>query len=269
MVAMIPVRSASAAAMAVAATLLPGAAVALPPGAAVAASASLAEVPPYHPSRLIHLGVAEQVVVVTARGWRSSHAVLRRYARSADGTWRQVGDAVRARVGRNGFVPAADRRQDTGTSPAGTFPVVSAFGNGADPGAALPYRRVDRDDWWVYDPRDPRTYNLWQPRRPASARWRTRWAEDLSGFGAQYRYAAVLAFNMPAGVHRDPAGERVADEPADTRRGGGIFLHVNGPGATSGCVSTDRATMRRTLRWLDPDRHPVLVMGPRSAIDRL
>ncbi|HEX6921640.1 MAG TPA: L,D-transpeptidase family protein, partial [Actinomycetes bacterium] len=127
----------------------------------------------------------------------------------------------------------------------------------------------DRDDWWVYDPRDPRTYNLWQPGRPAVASWRTSWAEDLSGYGGQYRYAVVLGFNLPAGVHRGPDGQRVADEPADTRLGGGIFLHVSGPGATSGCVSVPRAAMRRVLEWLDPARHPVVVMGPRGAIDRL
>ncbi len=147
--------------------------------------------------------------------------------------------------------------------------MVAAFGNGADPGTALPYREVDRSDWWVYDPRDPQTYNVLQPRRVAGSAWRRSWAEDLSGYGRQYRYAAVLDFNLPADVHRAPDGGRVADTPADTRLGGGIFLHVSGPGATSGCVSVRRATMRRTLRWLDPAQHPVLVMGPLSAVGRL
>lgn len=252
----IRVTSVMTAAVALASAVLPGA-------------AAVASVPAYDPSRLTHLGDAGQVVVVTSRGWHSSYAVLRRYVRSGDGAWRRVGDEVRARVGRNGFVVAADRRQDSGTSPAGTFAIVSSFGNGVDPGTALPYRQVDRNDWWTYDPRDPRTYNLFQPRRPASARWRTSWAEDLSGYGAQYRYAAVLGFNLPTGVHRDATGARVADQPADTRRGGGIFLHVSGPGATSGCVSVDRTTMRQVLRWLEPARRPVIVMGPESAIDRM
>lgn len=224
---------------------------------------------PHHPGRLTHLGDAGQVVVVSARTWSSSHAVLRRYERRPDGAWRRVGRAVPARVGRNGFAPAAERRQGSGTSPAGTFGVVSAFGNGSDPGTALPYRRTDRSDWWVYDPRDPDTYNVLQPRRVAGARWRPAWAEDLSGFGAQYRYVAVLDFNLPGGVHRDADGERVAAQPADTRRGGGIFLHVSGPAGTAGCVSVRRATMRATLRWLDPARRPVVVMGPRTALRRL
>jgi L,D-peptidoglycan transpeptidase YkuD (ErfK/YbiS/YcfS/YnhG family) len=232
------------------------------------ATAGAADLPPYHPDRLTHLGDAGQVVVVTGRSWSSSHAVLRRYERTSDGRWRRVGDAVPARVGGNGFVLAAERRQSTGTTPAGTFRVLSAFGNGPDPGASLPYRVVDRSDWWVYDPRDPRTYNVLQPRRVATSAWRRSWAEDLSGYGGQYRYVAVLDFNLPVGVARAADGQLVAAEPADTRLGGGIFLHVSGPGATSGCVSVDRATMRSALRWLDPAQHPVIVMGPRSAIDR-
>ncbi len=137
-------------------------------------------------------------------------------------------------MGRNGFVLADRRRQNSGTSPAGTFAVVSAFGNGPDPGTALGYREVDRNDWWTYDPRDPKTYNVLQPRRAATSAWRTSWAEDLSGYGTQYRYAAVLGFNLPAGVHRAPDGQWVADQPADTRLGGGIFLHVSGPGRDGG-----------------------------------
>ena len=225
--------------------------------------------PTHHPSRLTSLGDARQVVVVTAGSWTSSTAVLRAWRRTGAGGWRLHTGPVRARVGRNGFVPADQRRQGSGTSPAGTFAVRSAFGNGADPGTALPYRVADRNDWWAYDPRDPSTYNVLQPRRVAASRWRTGWAEDLSAYGGQYRFVAVLDFNLPGGVHRAADGQRMADRPADTRLGGGIFLHVNGPGATSGCVSVPRDAMRRVLRWLDPAARPVLVMGPRSAITRL
>ena len=255
---------------AVSAALAAGVLVAgLPPGAVAPAGAADGDHPAYHPSRLTHLGDAGQVVVVSSRSWSSSYAVLRRYERTTDGRWRRVADPVAARVGRHGFVVAAHRRQSTGTSPAGTFGLVSAFGNGPDPGTALPYRAVDRSDWWVYDPRDPRTYNILQPRRVPATAWRRSWAEDLSGYGGQYRYVAVLDFNLPAGVTRAADGQLVAAQPADTRLGGGIFLHVSGPGATAGCVSVPRATMRATLRWLDPAQHPVIVMGPRSALGEL
>ncbi|HEX7187765.1 MAG TPA: L,D-transpeptidase family protein [Actinomycetes bacterium] len=240
--------------------------------AAVAAGGVAGSVPTYHPSRLTHLGDARQVVVVTSRRWSSRRATLRAYEQSADGAWARVLDAGRVWIGHNGFVPADRRRQSTSTTPAGTFGLPRAFGTWGDPGTALPYRHADADDWWPYDPRDPATYNVWQPRRSAASDWRTSWAEDLSSFGRQYRLVAVVDYNLPSGVHRT-GGEWVARDPADTSRGGGIFLHVQKRAAedraTAGCVAMPQPRMRWLLRWLDPDAAPVVVMGPRSAISRM
>ena len=44
-------------------------------------------------------------------------------------------------------------------------------------------------------------------------------------------------------------------------RGAGIFLHVNGRGATAGCVSVPRWFMRSTMVRLDPARVPVIAIG--------
>ena len=221
-----------------------------------------------HPSRLTGLGAARQVVVVSATSWSSSVARLRAWERAPDGTWALVMGPVPARVGRNGFVRAAARRQGSATTPAGTFGLLRAFGTWGDPGTALPYRQVDGNDWWPYDPRDPATYNVVQTRRSPASDWRETWAEHLSSFGRQYRHAVVLDFNLPAGVHRS-GSERVAGDPADTRRGGGIFLHVDRPGATTGCLSVAQPDLRRLLRWLDPAAAPVIVAGPRSALATL
>ncbi len=245
-------------------------------GCLLAAVASLlvapgvgAAAPAYHPSRLTHLGAARQVVVVTSSSWRTSYATLRTYRKGSDGVWRRRFDPMRARIGGNGFVKAADRRQGTGTTPAGTFRVTRAFGSSADPGTAMRYRRFDRNDWWPYDPRSPRTYNVYQYRRVAGAAWRRSWAEHLWDYYGQYRYAAVIKFNLPSGIYRTADGQRKARHPADTRKGGGIFLHVNGPGATAGCVSLGAGNMRKVLRWLNPTYRPRIVMGPKSAIGRM
>ena len=79
-------------------------------------------------------------------------------------------------------------------------------------------------------------------------------SERLADYPTEYRMSVVVAYNYYDRVRY---------------RGAGIFLHVNGPGATAGCVSVPRDVMRRVLRWLDPAAQPVLVMGPRSAITRL
>ena len=45
-------------------------------------------------------------------------------------------------------------------------------------------------------------------------------------------------------------------------RGSGIFLHVNGRGATTGCVSAPRRFLRMLVRHLDPAAVPVIAIGP-------
>lgn len=235
-------------------------------------TAASARVPAYHPDRLVHLADAGQVVVVTSSGWRSSHATLRAYAKDRHGRWQLRMGPWAARVGYNGMAPAGRRRQGTGTTPAGTFGLGRAFGSRPDPGTSLAgYRRFDNNDYWVYDPRDPATYNVLQRSRSADARWRTSWAERLADWGdRQYAYAVVIGFNLPSGVHWSRARqEYVASRPADTSRGGGIFLHVNGAGATAGCVSVGLHRMQRLLRWLDADRGPRIVIGPRAVITRM
>ena len=242
------------------------------PAAAPATAAAATGLPSYHPSRLSHLGHARQVVVVTAPGWSSRRGTLRAYQQRAGGSWDRVLDADRVWLGANGLVAAGDRRQSTLTTPAGTFGLGPAFGTSVDPGTRLPYESVDSRDWWPYDPRDPATYNVWQQRRSAASDWRTSWAEDLSSFGRQYRHAVVVGFNLPHGVHW-AGGERVADRPADTRRGGGIFLHVQARALaerpTAGCVAMPMTRLVALLRWLDPASRPVVVIGPRSSIDRM
>ena len=44
-------------------------------------------------------------------------------------------------------------------------------------------------------------------------------------------------------------------------RGAGIFLHVNGAGATAGCVSAPRIFLRRLMWRLDPAQVPVMAVG--------
>ena len=220
------------------------------------------------PERLTHIGESRQVVVVTTRSWTTSHARLQTWKLTSSGEWTRVVDPIPARVGWNGVRREANRKQNTGTTPAGTFGLLRGFGLAKPAGVDLPYRRVDRNDWWPYDPADPKTYNVFQPRRVKHARWRTDWSERLKSYGAQYRYAVVLDYNLPSEVTWRN-GQRVARNTADTSAGGGIFLHVSGSGATAGCVSIARDQMRQVLKWLDPAKDPVIVIGPRDVIEKM
>ncbi len=205
----------------------------------------------------------KQMVTVTSKGWSSTTATLKAWHRDTNGNWHLVRGPFPVRIGYSGWVRGGQRRQSTGTTPAGRYGLPYAFGRLADPGAHLSYRRFDRTDWWPYEPRDPATYNVWQWHKAKGTHWRPDKAEHLWDYDNQYAYGVVIGFNRPSGIrysHR--RGQWVADHRADTRRGGGIFLHVNGTGSTAGCVSMARAQMRWLVRWLRPAGHPQIVMGP-------
>jgi len=227
--------------------------------------------PAWFPTRLTHLGDARQAIVVTGRSTGSTYATLRAFARGDDGRWRAAFPAMAARNGYGGWQWAAKRVQDTGTTPIGTFRITEAFGLAANPGAKLPYRRVDGNDYWVGDAKDPRTYNLFQPVAAPQRTWRIGQAERLAAYPRQYRYVAVIDFNRPAAVSISWDAERheyFTTKPAVIGRGSAIFLHVNGKGSTAGCVSITQANLVNILRWLDPHQKPRIVMAPASDIDR-
>jgi L,D-peptidoglycan transpeptidase YkuD (ErfK/YbiS/YcfS/YnhG family) len=220
------------------------------------------------PTRLSHIGDSRQILVVTALDWTTSRARLSLWQEYAVGDWQRTLGPVKARLGWNGFVLASNRRQGDGATPAGTFRLKRGFGRVRPPGVSLRYHVVDRNDWWPYDPRDPSTYNVFQFHRASSAQWRTTWAEHLWNYRGQYRYAVVVNFNVPTQVTYDGT-QHVADPTANTKLGGGIFVHVNGSGATAGCVSVRRQVMRKILRRLDPTMTPRIVMGPKDVIEKM
>jgi L,D-peptidoglycan transpeptidase YkuD (ErfK/YbiS/YcfS/YnhG family) len=192
------------------------------------------------------LGPAHQVVTVQASG---SYATVTAWQWRTGG-WHRVLRTSDARVGANGVVPATQRRQGTNTTPAGTFTLTQAFGVAPDPGTRMPYHQVTSDDWWVEDNLSP-YYN--QMRRASQGGFRTNLppddvngSEHLVDYPGQYRYVVVIDFNR---------------WPAVRYRGAGIFLHVNGPQATAGCVSVPAATMVAILRWLDPAQHPRIAIA--------
>jgi L,D-peptidoglycan transpeptidase YkuD (ErfK/YbiS/YcfS/YnhG family) len=230
------------------------------------ASAQAAEITPAQ----LSVGASTQVIVVTSSGWRATHATLQTWQRNRDGTWVKPFGSMSARIGYNGFKLDAERRQNSGTTPAGNYRIRATFGVSDNPGTKMPYRDFDANDYWVYDPRDPKTYNILEPYRTSGSDWRTKEAERLADLRRQYRYAAVIGYNLPTGVYWSRSQREYRTRtPADTTKGGGIFLHVNGPGATSGCVSLYRSSMLKVLTWLDPAQQPRIIMGPRSVITKL
>ena len=261
-------RASTAAAVAVVGALgtLPGgcaAATATSPQAAAEATRPL-------PAQIATRPAVQQMITVTSGRWGTTQATLRAWRRHRDGHWSLAAGPFPAVIGWNGWTPAKRRQQNTGTTPAGNFALPRAFGALADPGTAVPYERFDANDYWPTEPRDPATYNIYQRWKSRTSHWRPNYVERLWDYRTAYAYAAVIGFNPAAGVHYSAERHQwVATDPADTSRGGAIFLHARTGSATAGCVAVDKLVMSRLLRWLDPTASPRIVMGPRSYVQRL
>ena len=200
------------------------------------------------PERLnLPFGDAEQLIVVTAPTWSSTSGSLTTYEK-VDGRWQIVHAALPARLGRSGF--NADHHEGDGTTPAGSFPVTGIMGRQPDPGVRYPYRQLVPGDCWVSDAASP-SYNQLVSAGPC-----LKPNEDMYAIGiGPYRYLATVGYNV---------------DPVVPGLGSAIFLHrhqYDSAGRTmptSGCVSLSETDLLMVLRWLDPNRHPRVLMGPDS-----
>ncbi|MGY0487675.1 L,D-transpeptidase family protein [Streptomyces sp. WG-D5] len=219
-----------------------GIALAVVASAALGAAPSASAATPL-PARMADTGGGRQLITAEAPRASSTTGTVTWWDRKANGRWVKAGSAS-ARFGAKGLVAGGKRTQGTNTTPAGLYDLPFAFGIKAAPGGTTAtYRRVHRDSWWCQD-NDSRSYNRWAEPRPRDCR--AAESERLADYGTQYAHALVVGFNY----HRPVRG-----------RGAGIFLHVNGRGATAGCVSVPADSMRRILAWVRPERAPHIAIG--------
>ncbi|MCX4678458.1 hypothetical protein OG413_24625 [Streptomyces sp. NBC_01433] len=197
------------------------------------------------PARLADTGGGSQLITAEAPEAGSTTGTVTWWERRRGG-WLAAGSAP-ARFGANGLAEGRTREQGTNTTPTGLYDLPYAFGiKEPAPGTAYPYRRVNDRSWWCQD-NAARAYNRWVEPRPADCR--ADEAEHLVTYTAQYARALVIGFNYARPVRG---------------RGAGIFLHVNGRGATAGCVSVPAAAMDRILAWANPARRPHIAIGTAS-----
>ncbi|MFE0251659.1 hypothetical protein [Streptomyces sp. NPDC059010] len=143
--------------------------------------------------------------------------------------WTRVGSWP-AHNGKKGWT--TDHHEGDNRSPVGVFTLSDAGGVLKDPGAKLPYTRsaaIAAPRWW------------------AKSHWH------------DFDYVIAIDYNRVKGTPpNDPT------RPQGESKGGGIWLHMDHGSGTSACVSLSESAMAYLLRTLDPDRHPVVVMGDRA-----
>lgn len=231
----------------VSALLAGGLALTGPGDARAVANTRIGEADRFSPS-----STTRQAIVVKATSWSTSYATVTTWERtSASAAWTKRASGA-GRVGYNGT--AVNRLQNSGKTPAGMFRMLRVLTPTTLTGVKLPQKVYDSNVWWPLDPKDKASYNTIQ-RRDSADKWRTAEAERLMDYRSQYDPAIVLDYNLP---YTRSDGTRIY---ADTTKGGAIFLHNNGKGATAGCVSVPADRMAGIARWLDPAKNPVIIMG--------
>ncbi|MFG3153373.1 hypothetical protein ACGF7W_15200 [Streptomyces sp. NPDC048219] len=175
---------------------------------------------------------SRQVVAVYGEDRDSAESTVVLYTKQGSVWHRTRGWA--AHNGRKGWT--TDHHEDDKRSPVGVFTLSDAGGVLPDPdpapGAGLPYTRSSA---------------FAAPRS-----WGTSYWHDFD-------YVIAIDYNRVKGTSpNDPT------RPEGASKGGSIWLHMDHGSGTSACVSLPKAGMEYLLRTLDPDRHPVVVMGDRA-----
>jgi L,D-peptidoglycan transpeptidase YkuD (ErfK/YbiS/YcfS/YnhG family) len=175
------------------------------------------------------LGLAVQLMAVRAVG----SAAVDEHLEYRDGSLSWPGGTARAAVGRAGV--SANKREGDGATPAGTFPLISAFYR-ADrlppPVSRLLLRVLSPSDAWVDDPVD-RNYNRFVTL-PYSGHTEPMWLDD-----AVYDLLVVIGYNM---------------DPVIAGAGSAIFMHVARPdfSPTAGCIAVAKDILVGLMPRLGP-----------------
>ncbi|WP_394547686.1 SH3 domain-containing protein [Priestia aryabhattai] len=187
------------------------------------------------------LGNAQQVILVTADNYDTKSAKIQTFEK-VDGKWKQVLTANGV-LGQKGF--ALSKKEGDMESPTGKYTIGTAFGRYANPGTKLPYRKITSNDVWVDDSKSS-LYNTWQ-QKPANGRWASAENMDISA----YDYGFVINYN----------------ESRTPGKGSAIFFHV-GTNYTAGCTATSKEQVVSILKWLNPEKNPVIIQSPVNELDK-
>jgi L,D-peptidoglycan transpeptidase YkuD (ErfK/YbiS/YcfS/YnhG family) len=186
-----------------------------------------------------------QVVTIDAASYRTTYASARLWTRRGN-CWRVVAGPWTARVGRSGL--SAHHREGDGTTPTGVYAFdATVYGTSPDPGVRYRYHRIVCGDWWDEDASSP-TYNTFQHVRCGVRPPFRAGSEGLWKATTAYRYLIPIRYNA---------------DPVVPGRGSAIFLHVQHPNPTNGCVSLPERQLVQTLRWLRPAAEPRIAIRVR------
>jgi len=211
---------------------------------------------------------SRQLILVMTSGWDAVEGEMRLYERdSVNDQWKAVGEKIPVVVGRNGMAwgkglhggaigEGPVKQEGDGRSPAGVFSLRSAFGY-APPEQArdvkLPYVQAVATLECVDDPQSAHYNRIIDRAGVENPDWKS--SERMRRDDDQYRWGAVIDHNAKGAPGC----------------GSCVFMHIyEAPGkGTAGCTAMSSSSMEETLRWLDPNKRPLLIQLPQSEFARL
>jgi len=220
----------------------------LPAAAATSGDSAVPSCPATLANQLTWTGSATQLVTVASLRPGSQTGALRVWEKRGD-CWSRVAGPWQAWLGIRGI--SEQKREGDLTTPSGAFGIQPVmYGLGPNPSVRYRYHRIVCGDWWVEDARSP-SYNRFR-HVPCGSRPPFRiTSEDMSKSPTAYRHLAVIDYNT---------------HPIVPGHGSGIFLHVSHGNPTLGCVSVPLPQLVWLLRWFDPAKRPLIVIGTRATI---
>lgn len=175
---------------------------------------------------------AEQLFVVAGVG--QTTAMVSLHQKDAKGEWREL-LTTPGYIGKNGLGKEAE---GDGKTPVGTFSFNKAFGIAEDPGCAIEYHKVDKNDYWSGDQRKGYAYNELVSIKDLPD-LNTGDSEHIIDYSYEYQYCLNISYN--------------ADGTPGL--GSAIFLHCLGAFKpyTGGCIAIPKDQMLRMMQMVSPD----------------
>ena len=175
---------------------------------------------------------AEQLFVVAAVG--ETTAMVSLHQKDEKGVWKQI-MTTPGFIGKNGL---GKEVEGDGKTPVGIFSFNKAFGIAEDPGCAIAYQQVTKDDYWSGDQRPGYHYNELVSIQDLPE-LNTDDSEHIVDYSNEYQYCLNISYN----------------EKGTPGLGSAIFVHCLGPikPYTGGCVVIPADQMRVLMQNVDPD----------------
>ncbi|PKG22705.1 hypothetical protein CWS01_15825 [Niallia nealsonii] len=183
----------------------------------------------------------KQLILVTTTGKKETSALIQTFSKDKNGKWKRV-KSVKGIVGKNGIQNQIS--EGSKSTPAGKYSITSAFGRKANPGTKLPYHRITSDDVWV-DNVKSKYYNTLQSKKKTGEK-----TESMNI--PQYDYGFVIDYNT----------KRVKG------KGSAIFFHIAKGNYTLGCTAVSKDNVASILKWLDPNKKPVIIQAVESDLSK-